>query len=131
MTQGGFIFPTAQACCIRHYGKRIIKGATYDILHAKYYFTYLLRGNGEYKTVYSHCTIRIQVIFTMTFIQHCILESFKTEKYYFSANSWQFLDILFFYTYNTMLDSSELFLDCVYNLFMNIIKYKIFRNILY
>ena len=131
MSQSSFIFLIAQVCSIRHYGKRFIKGATYYILHAKYYFTSLLRDNGEYKTDYSHCTIRIQVIFTMTFIQHCILESFKTGKYYFSANSWQLLDILFFYTYNTMLDSSELFLDCVYNLFMNIIKYKIFRNILY
>ena len=105
MTQGGFKFPTAQACCIRHYGKRIIKGATYDILHAKYYFTYLLRGNGEYKPVYSHCTIRIRVKFTMAFIQLCILESLKPQKRYESALSWQFLAILFFYTYNTILAS--------------------------
>ena len=77
MTQGGFIFPTAQACCIRHYGKRIIKGATYDILHAKYYFTSLLRDNGEYKTDYSHCTIRIQVTFKMALSQIGVAQTFK------------------------------------------------------
>ena len=123
MTQSRFIFPIAQVCSIRHYGKRFIKGATYYILHAKYYFTSLLRDNGEYKTDYSHCTIRIQVIFTMTFIQHCILKSFKTEKDYFSANSWQFLDFFFFYTYNTRTGPGKQFWESVYNLFMNIIIY--------
>ena len=47
----------------------------------------------------------ILVTFTMAFIQLCILESLKTQKRYESALSWQFLAILFFYTYNTILAS--------------------------